>query len=450
MKRRDFMTGMAMGGMAVTAAAAAPGGRRPEARSGTAGPTRDAASVRQTAGTGAPLTRIGPFSLEYLRDYFRDELQKDMIPYWDRHGVDREFGGFLLADKKTGAYTKTDKDLYSQGRVLWIFSYLYNHFGRNPAHLQAARQGKEALVKHCRVEDGHWGTLYTRDWKKLTGFFDIYADIYMVLGLAEYYRASGDEEALKLAVDTSFLVNRTILAPHYQGQGHGSFHEPGVKRLGTWAHFLFPLTLLLSYSADEGLERIARMCVRNIVERHWNREKGYAYEYLNDKFEPYSDNYLSDYRAESDQPHYISGWHSIQAAFKVMLEAQRTGVREMFLDGQQLGFETLRGHMELREDCRLMEFENEEMWRKRQGNKHRAYYALYDVFVFCLMSLEHSPAPEAAAWFEKAFACASSKPEKLKEGSLSLHEPRGIMFCLEILERMIKRSGQVSDFLAKS
>ncbi|OGD23009.1 MAG: hypothetical protein A2W03_04510 [Candidatus Aminicenantes bacterium RBG_16_63_16] len=440
---------MAAGSLTVTAAAAARGslgghaGTPASGRPGAAAPPQDAAAA------GGTLKSIGPYSLEALRDHFRTELESEIIPHWENRGIDREYGGYLVADRKSGAYATTDKDLYSQGRILWIFSYLYNHFGRNPAHLEAARQGQEALVKHCRVEDGHWGTLYARDWKRIRGFFDIYADIYMILGLAEYYRASGDEEARKLAVETSYVVTRAVLAPHYQGQGHGPFHEPGTKRLGTWAHFLFPLTLLLSYSADEGLERIARMCVRNIIERHWNRAKGFAYEYLNDRFEPYSNDYLSDYRGEHDYTHYISGWHSIQAAFKVMLEAQRVGVREMFLDGQELGFATLRAHFEDGEDCRLMEFENEEMWRKKQGNNLKPYYALYDVFVFCLTSLEHSRAPEAAAWFEKAYSCAMSKTGGLTGGNLTLHEPRGVMLCLEILERMISRGGKASGFLGK-
>jgi GNAT superfamily N-acetyltransferase len=449
MKRRDFISRVGAGSLAVAAAPAAGRGRG-EIESRTAGPPGLWAPRPDQAEAGKPLKQIGPYSLEKLRDYFRRELEEEIVPYWEKYGVDRQSGGYLIADRNTGAYTTTDKDLYSQGRILWVFSYLYDHFGRNPAHLQAARQGKEALVKHCRVEDGHWGTLYTRDWTLKKAFFDIYADIYMVLGLAEYFKATGDEEALRLAVETSYVVNRTILAPHYQGQGHGPFYEPGIKRLGTWVHFLFPLTLLLSYAADEGLERTARMCVRNIIERHWDRKKAFAYEYLNDKFEPYSKDYLSDYRGEHDYTHYISGWHSIQAAFKVMLEALRVGVREMFLDGHELGLQTLRGHFEEREDCRLMEFENEEMWRKKQGNNLKPYYALYDVFVFCLLAIEHTHAPEAAAWFEKTFTCAMTKPEKLKGGNLTLHEPRGVMFCLEILERMIARGGRVSDFLMKS
>jgi mannose/cellobiose epimerase-like protein (N-acyl-D-glucosamine 2-epimerase family) len=43
---------------------------------------------------------------------------------------------------------------YSQGRILWVFSNLYNNFGKNPRHLEAVRQGKEALAKNCREVQG--------------------------------------------------------------------------------------------------------------------------------------------------------------------------------------------------------------------------------------------------------------------------------------------------------
>jgi len=438
MRRREFISHAAAGGLAL----AARQNLRGRGTSKTAGCHHSPVSFRNDMNWpnhARDVGHIGRYSVAELRTYFQKELVEDTIPYWEKFGVDREFGGYLVARKKDGTYPTTDKDLYSQGRILWVFSYLYNNFGKNPRHLEAARQGKEALAKNCRVEKGHWGTLYTRDWKLKKGFFDIYADIYMVLGLAEYYKASGDDESLKLAVETSYLVNETVLAPHYQGQGHGPFYEPGIKRLGTWVHFLFPLTLLLSYQADEGLERIARMCVRNIIERHWNREKGFAYEYLNDQSEPYSDSYLSDYKGPHDYTHYISGWHSIQGAWKVMFEALRVGVEEMFSDGLEFGLLTLKGHFEEKEGCRLMEFENEEMWRRKQGNDLKPYYALYDVFVFCLLAFEHAQSVEAAAWFEKTFSCAMSKPEKFKEGSLTLHEPRAIMFCLQILDRMMAR-----------
>jgi N-acylglucosamine 2-epimerase len=451
MKRRNFLSNLAVGGLTVgTGSGLIPrkkrisvGSVQKRGRGIDSNPAESGVEKPYDffrIGPSHSLKKIGSRTVEEIRRHFQIELFEDTIPYWEKYGVDRQYGGYLKADKKSGIISVTDKDLYSQGRILWIFSYLYNHFGGKQLHLEAARQGKEILVKNCLLPSGHWGTLYTRDWKQIEGFFDIYADIYMILGLAEYYRASGDAESLRLAVETCYRVTETILAPHYQGQGHGSFFEPGVKRMGTWAHFLFPITLLLQYNHDEGIGQMARMCVRNMLQCHWQRDKGFAYEFLDDRYEPYPDDYLSLY-SDGDWVHLISGWHNIQGAWKTMHEAIRVKNRDMFNEAMRFGFQVLEKHMKIDGDCRLVGFDNVEKWRWGEANEKKVDNSLYDVFLFCLLAIEYTHSPEAIDWFEKAFNCALSKPGGINNGSLTLHEPRGIMIAIQILQRMIDRGG---------
>ena len=452
-KRRTFLSSAVTGGIALLlpplrgdGPAAAGKERREAANAATAtGRPKPPSKLSFQLNLNGAVTQIGKWSLDELRRHFQKQLTEDVIAFWERYGLDREYGGYLRPDKKDKIHKTTDKDLYSQGRLLWLFSYLYNNFGRQAKHLEAAQQGKEALVKHCRVGGGHWGTLYTRDWKMKEGFLDIYADIYMVLGLQEYFRATGDEEAKKVAIETAYAANEVILAPHYLGVGHGPAYEPGVKRLGTWVHFLFPLTQLLSQTSDEGLERIARFCVRNILTRHWQRDKGFAWECLDHRYEPYSADYLSRWVKDYDWAHQILGWHSIQGAFKVMLEALRIGSREMFLDGMELGFQTLRTHWTSKGDGGFQEFDSAENLRKGIG-KMEPDAAMYDYLLFTLIAVEHTLSPDAVEWFERIYAAVLKRPEGIFTGSLTLHEPRGVMFATQILERLIARGGKASGF----
>ena len=434
MERRKFLSGLAATGAAATTAWQSLGGLT---------------APRATSPVAAPVSKIGRYGLVELRDHFRRQLLEETIPFWDKSGVDREFGAYFRPDPKTGTLLTTEKDLYSQGRILWLFARFYNRYGGAARHLEAARQGMRALVDHARLADGHWGTLYTRDWKTKSGFFDIYADIYMVLGLQEYFRATGDAEALRMAVETSYKACEAFLAPHYQGGGHGPAYEPGIKRLGTWVHFLFPLTLLLEQTKDEGLERLARMSVRRILRDHWRRDKGFAWECLDAGFQPYSEDYLSV--LPGDDPlafHQLSGWHSIQGAFKVMLEALRVGSREMFREGMEFGWRTLELHWIDGPLGGLGNFAGEAALRRKEPQAPPPPYSLYDAFVFCLMAFEHTLAAEAAGWFDRMFALAQAMPGGINNGSLTLHEPRGIMFCLEILDRIIARGGRASDFFS--
>jgi hypothetical protein len=53
--------------------------------------------------------------------------------------------------------------------------------------------------------------------------------------------------------------------------------------------FLFPLTLFLRNKSEEGLEPAARMGVRNMVQYHWDRQQGFAYEGLDHLYRPFPD-----------------------------------------------------------------------------------------------------------------------------------------------------------------
>jgi len=459
MKRRNFLGAVAVGGLAAVEPknlgrlGHGSGQKVVEGDSLESGAVVSSAAVegqaaRTAPSAASPIRKIGRWTLEEIRTHFQNELETDVIGFWEKYGVDKQYGAYLRADKKTGQYPTTDKDLYSQGRILWIFSYLYNHFGRRPEHLEAARQGKDALVKHALLPDGHWGTLYARDWTMKQGFFDIYADIYMILGLAEYYKATGDEEAWRLAVRTAYVVNQTILSPSYQGQGHGPFYEPGIKRLGTWVHFLFPLTLLLTYKSEEGLEPIARMCVRDIVQYHWDRKVGFAYECLDHLYKPFPDDYLIRFNERDDyREAYISGWHSIQAGYKIMLEALRVGSREMFGDGLTFGYQMFRTHWKDGDPCGFYDFKSAEDVQKGRGVLSKSDSAIYDFLLFSLLAVEHTLSEEAQACFEKAYSCALSRPGGIFTGSLTLHEPRGVMLGIQVLDRLIQRGGRASGFL---
>ena len=383
------------------------------------------------------VTTLAGRRLTDWREHFARE-QRLTVAHWEKNGVDRQHGGYLIA----GAEGK--KRLYHQGRVLWLFSYWFNHAGGVKAHFEAARQGHDALVKTALLPDGHWATELTRDWKPRLGFFDIYADVYMALGLGEYARATGDGEARRLAVATAKLVMKTVLAPDYQGQGLGAWFEPGIKRLGTWLHLLSALTPLLRYGREDALAAQARFCVRAIVEKHWQRDGGFAYEFLDNEWKPYTNTVLDPLPVDGyyEDMRTIDSFHSLQAAWLVMEEALRTGNRALFLDAMELGFDTLSIHWDDGGNCGLNAIRNPVEGTPALKNR-KITAILAEAFVFLLMAIEHTHSALALQWFERVAGCAYQQHHHWDRGA-TLHEPRGILFSLQSLERMIARQGRVS------
>ncbi len=388
------------------------------------------------------VTELAGMSLEKMRDFHLNDLHEGYLPYWDGTiRVDEKYGGFMPYLKEDGTHVDTIKRMYYQGRGMWVFSYLYNHFGKKERFLEAARKGKDFIFKHCRDENGYWLSEVTRKGKKLRPSENIYGDIYVAMALGEYYEATGDEEAKDVAIETVHGITERIVSPKYQHLGgHGSGHEPGTKRLGTWQHFLAALTPLARQTDDYGVKMIARMCVRNILERHWHPELGVAFEHLDDTFRPFRPDPLINHRS-------ISGWHSIQAAWMVMDESLRTGHRKNFLEAMEMGRMTLeKCWVDNGEEEGLHSISNPEAKPVLRKGANTAWGALDDAMLFTLLAIEHTHAPWAVTWYDKIYNVSYTHIDRMIRQGL-LHHPRRLFFAPDIIDHIIERGGRVSDFL---
>ncbi len=434
MRRRNFIAGLSTPALVLAAG-------------NTAAVSENGKSERYGVSAVKPavITRIGDKTLEELRDFHRKELFDEYIALWLKSGIDWENGGSFPEANPSGDPSKsTDKEMYYQGRALWVFSHIYNHFGKDDRFLKAARLTRDFCVKNCR-EGKYWISRFTRDGKKLEGSFNIYGDMYMVLGLTEYSKAVNSKEDLDLAVESAYGVMERIVSPSYQHlSGHGGCHEPGTKRLGTWQHFLSTLTPLLRTTKDDGVDMIARMCVRNIMERHYRPELGVAFEHLDDLFQPFKPDPKDNHRV-------ISGWHSIQAAWMCMDEALRRGHTRMFLDAMEMGRMTLeKTWVDGKKYSGLISIGNpEEKPHEPATFDGIASGALDDALIFCLLAVEHTQETWAIQWYDKVFKTGYRNPERWRRRCL-LHHPRRLFVSLNLLDNMIARGGKVSNFLEKA
>ncbi len=101
--------------------------------------------------------------LRQLGQTYRDTLLGDVVPFWLRHGLDREHGGYLTALDRDGTVLDTDKSIWFQGRGAWLFATLFNTVERKPEWLDAARCGMEFLRRHGISPDGKLYFTVTRD-----------------------------------------------------------------------------------------------------------------------------------------------------------------------------------------------------------------------------------------------------------------------------------------------
>ncbi len=151
-----------------------------------------------------------------LAAVYRDALLGDVIPFWLRHGVDREHGGFLTALDRDGSLIDDDKSIWFQGRGAWMFATLFNSVDRKPDWLDAARGGVEFLRRHGEDSAGKLYFTVTRDGRPLRMRRYVYSEAFAAMANAAYAKAAGDERAAEDAaryfdsyLDFSFTPGKT-------------------------------------------------------------------------------------------------------------------------------------------------------------------------------------------------------------------------------------------------
>ena len=139
--------------------------------------------------------------VEQLKQEVKDVLENNILSFWMQKMVDREHGGFYGQMTGEGQLVPTaDKGGILNARILWSFSAAYRVL-RKPEYLEMATRAKDYIIEHF-VDNEFGGTYWSLDYlgqpkdtKK-----QFYAIGFMIYGLSEYARATGDRNALDYAL----------------------------------------------------------------------------------------------------------------------------------------------------------------------------------------------------------------------------------------------------------
>lgn len=134
--------------------------------------------------------------------FYREALLGDVMPFWLRHGLDREHGGIITSLDRDGSVLDTDKSVWFQGRAGWMFATLFNTVEPRAEWLEAARSCVEFLRAHCFVPDGKMYFSVTREGAPLRMRRYVFSEAFAAIAFAAYARATGDARAAEEAVRT--------------------------------------------------------------------------------------------------------------------------------------------------------------------------------------------------------------------------------------------------------
>ena len=388
-----------------------------------------------------------------LRERFQHELFAQWLPFWEDHGIDHELGGFVCGLDYDGTLVHSDKFVWFQGRGIWTFSFLYNHFQAEPRWLETTRKTKDFLMSHAIQPDGAWASALSRDGRCLaTAKGDPYGAYFAVEGLLEYAHAAKDSEALEngLGLFRKLYWDWTRPDAEFGGAGGAGFIPQGF-----WMVNLRIATQYLRRNPDSEIQSIADACIDAILGRHYNPEIGLTCEYA-----------ARDGRRPAGLERLCNFGHSIETLWMVLDEANRRGDRGL----AETAIRRIRRHLDAGWDAphgglihAVNHGRRDYVWPVERppgtelefrftGEYHymKTSWALDEILIATLKVLASQPAGWAEDYFGRALRTLDEKFSRRTQGQPTYmlfadramtaqprstrqdnyHRPRALMSCL--------------------
>ena len=225
--------------------------------------------------------------LVLFKKEMQDVLTGNILPFWIDKMVDHENGGFYgRIDGHGNLHADAEKGGILNARILWTFSAAYRVLGKSE-YLEMATRAKDYIIAHF-IDREYGGTYWSLDYKgnpKDTKK-QFYAIGFMIYGLSEYVRATGDKEALDYAIKLFECIEEHSLDVLYNGYIEACTREWGEiadmrlseldanypKSQNTHLHIIEPYANLYRVWKDERLEKALRNIIGIFTDKILNPE----------------------------------------------------------------------------------------------------------------------------------------------------------------------------------
>ena len=151
----------------------------------------------------------------------KDYLEKEYFPFWESHGIDEKYGGYLVCIDENGKTNEdAEKQIVTQTRMIWSYSIFARKYGKKE-YLKWAKQGVDFFIRHFwDSQYGGWYWSVNRDGSLIDDGKVVYGQTFAIYALSEYTLASGDPIGKEYACKTFDLLQK-----YCADTGFGGYRE---------------------------------------------------------------------------------------------------------------------------------------------------------------------------------------------------------------------------------
>jgi mannose/cellobiose epimerase-like protein (N-acyl-D-glucosamine 2-epimerase family) len=391
-----------------------------------------------------------------LRSRFHHELFERFLPAMDKYCIDHEYGGFMCDfNISTRQLTSTNKRTWYQGRGIWVYSYLFNNFRKDETYLKIAKRAIDFILKLRPNGKVFWDTNYTREGNKMSDSGDIYGNLFVAEGLAEYAKASGETKYFDIAKEIIFnCVDRYDEQDYVYDISYvpGKPKISGPRVLGHWMILLsISSQILAHWKNDTDFKALSDRCIDAIMNGHMNKEFHLLNEVVNHDFSV----------PQNEFADFLVIGHSMETLVFVMEEA--VSRRDIHL--YKRSRDAFKRHVDVAADklyggyFEVLFNANTYHW-----SLSKSAWCQQEISRGALLMIEH----EGGTWertcftdLDKYMQAKMARPDfafwtfggerKVEKPNLTIlehyHTPRYLMRSLLAFDRLIARRGKASNLL---
>lgn len=225
--------------------------------------------------------------METLKKEMKQCLEDNILRYWIDKVTDNEHGGYYgRVDGHDQVHPEAEKGAILNGRILWAFSAAYRVL-KKQEYLDAATRAKDYILDHF-VDKEYGGVYWSLDCegKPLDTKKQTYAIGFVIYGLSEYARATGDKPSL----DAAIKLYHDIEAHAFDAINGGYVEaltrewnpiadmrlsdkdENGAKTMNTHLHVIEPYTNLYRVWPSKELRESIHRLLDVFTDKLYNKE----------------------------------------------------------------------------------------------------------------------------------------------------------------------------------
>ena len=261
---------------------------------------------------------------------YRDDLLKNVIPFWMKYSRDEQCGGYFTSLDRDGSVYDTDKWMWLQGRELWTFAAFYRLIEQRREWLDMALHGAEFIQRHGADSSGAYYFGLTRDGKPLIQPYSIFSDCFCAMGFGALSIIQPDSGYGELAKK----IFNAILDRRENPKGIYNKHVPSTRPL---KNFSFPMILcnlameMESVLGKEYADHLVKDLSEEIRTQYYKKEWGCILENIA----------LDGSFVDCFEGRTISPGHTIEAMWFLMEAGKRLGDEELIKWAADFALETL-------------------------------------------------------------------------------------------------------------